>query len=46
MIKYKIFVLFLFTISLFSINFVSAEKQKEWELLGKIIYLDPGHGGY
>ena len=45
MIKYKIFVLFLFTISLFSINFVSAEKQKEWELLGKIIYLDPGHGG-
>ena len=42
--KYKICVLFLFIISLYCFEFVNANNN--FPLLGKIIYLDPGHGGY
>lgn len=41
--KYKICVLFLFIISLYCFEFVNANNN--FPLLGKIIYLDPGHGG-
>ena len=38
--------LFLIIISLCSFNFVNASKDEhKLELLGKVIYLDPGHGG-
>lgn len=42
MLKYKISTLFIFILTLCSFTLVSAEEQK---LKGKIIYLDPGHGG-
>ena len=42
MFKYRIGVLFLFIISLCAIGFVRAIDAP---LLGRIIYLDPGHGG-
>lgn len=42
MLKYRIGVLFLFIISLCAIGFV---KAIDVPLLGKVIYLDPGHGG-
>ena len=42
MLKYKIHILFLFIIILCTITFVRAEEP---QLLGKIIYIDPGHGG-
>ena len=42
----KYYILFLLIISLCSFNFVSANKvEYNLELLGKIIYIDPGHGG-
>ena len=42
----KYYILFLFVISLCSFNFVSANKvEYNLELLGKVIYIDPGHGG-
>ena len=44
MLKYKIYVLFLFVLTLVGINYISA-KNKTLPLLGKIIYIDPGHGG-
>ncbi len=44
MFKYKIYVLILFLLTITSINYVSAKKN-EMELLGKVIYLDAGHGG-
>ena len=38
--------LFLLIISLCSFNFVGANKSEyNLELLGKVIYIDPGHGG-
>lgn len=40
--KYKIYCLILFFIFLFSISLVKAQT---FPLLGKVIYLDPGHGG-
>lgn len=43
MLKYKICVLFLFIISLYCFEFVNANNN--FPLLGKVIYLDPGHGG-
>lgn len=43
MLKYKICVLFLFIISLYCFDFVNANNN--FPLLGKVIYLDPGHGG-
>ena len=44
MSKYKVAVLFLFLISLCSFHFVQASNNT-LPLLGKVIYLDPGHGG-
>ena len=40
--KYKISCLSIFIISLFTIGLVKAQ---DFPLLGKVIYLDPGHGG-
>ena len=45
MLKYKIYILILFILTLGSINYISA-KNNELPLFGKVIYLDPGHGGY
>jgi len=42
----KGYMLFLLIISLCSFNFVSANKSEyNLELIGKVIYIDPGHGG-
>ncbi len=44
--KNKIFLLFMFIISVFTVNFVSASVyNSDLKLLGKVIYVDPGHGG-
>ena len=42
MFKYKIYYLLIFLICLFSIQIVKAD---DFPLLGKVIYIDPGHGG-
>ena len=44
MFRYKICVFFMLLIGIVSFNFVSA-KENNLPLLGKIIYVDPGHGG-
>ncbi len=44
MFKYKIMCTSLFVISLLFFNYIEA-KEKEYPLLGKVIYIDPGHGG-
>lgn len=44
MLKYKICVLFLFVLILCGFSFVSADEDN-FPLLGKVIYIDPGHGG-
>lgn len=44
MIRYKMTVLFVLLIGICAFNFVKAENN-ELPLFGKIIYLDPGHGG-
>ncbi|MDD4282786.1 MAG: N-acetylmuramoyl-L-alanine amidase [Bacilli bacterium] len=44
MAKYKFFCISLFIIFTLLINHVNA-KNNEYPLLGKVIYLDPGHGG-
>lgn len=44
MLKYKIYVLILFLLTLGSINYIHAQNN-ELPLLGKVIYIDPGHGG-
>ena len=44
MLKYKICVLFLFVLVLCGFSFVSADGDN-FPLLGKVIYIDPGHGG-
>lgn len=44
MFKYKIGVLFTLILGIFSLTFVTAETN-ELPLLGKVIYIDPGHGG-
>ncbi len=44
MLKNKLFVLAIFLITICGMNYVNAEKS-ELPLLGKVIYLDPGHGG-
>ena len=43
--SYKVGVFLVFAVLLCAFNFVSA-KNKELPLISKIIYLDPGHGGY
>ncbi len=45
MFNYKVGVFLILAVLLCAINFVSA-KSKDLPLLSKIIYLDPGHGGY
>ena len=41
----KGYMLFLLILSLCSFNFVGANKSEyNLELLGKVIYIDPGHG--
>lgn len=42
--KYKIISLFITIISILSINIINASNN-ELPLLGKVIYIDPGHGG-
>lgn len=42
--KNKFLILFLFVFSLFTVGYVGA-KTTDLALLGKVIYLDPGHGG-
>lgn len=44
MLKYKIYVFLFFIIGILSINIVYASSHK-LPLLGKVIYLDAGHGG-
>lgn len=44
MLKYKICVLFLFSLLLIGFKYVSASEDT-FPLLNKIIYIDPGHGG-
>lgn len=44
MLKYKIYVLLVFVLTIFSINYINA-KNEEFPLLEKVIYIDPGHGG-
>ncbi len=44
MLKYKLGTLFLLMIGIFSFSFASAQ-DSEFPLLGKVIYIDPGHGG-
>lgn len=44
MLKYKISMLFILILFLCTFHFVRADEQ-EFALLGKVIYLDPGHGG-
>lgn len=43
--KYKILILIMFFLSIFVFEKVNAS-FKDLPLLGKIIYLDAGHGGY
>lgn len=45
MLKYKLGTLLILMLGIFSFSFVSAQDQ-EFPLLGKVIYLDPGHGGF
>ncbi len=42
--KYKIIILFITIVSILSINIIDASNN-ELSLLGKVIYIDPGHGG-
>lgn len=44
MLKYKIYVLLLFFLGVLSLNIVNASNNN-LDLLGKIIYIDVGHGG-
>lgn len=44
MLRYKIYVLFFLLVGICGFNFVSAE-ESNLPLLGKVIYIDPGHGG-
>lgn len=44
MLKYRLSILFIFLLCLGGVYFVSADTP-ELELLGKVIYIDPGHGG-
>ena len=44
MLKNKMLAFLIFTLLIFGISYVHAEKN-DLPLLGKVIYLDPGHGG-
>lgn len=45
MLKYKIYVFLFFFMFIIGLNAVIAKKNNK-DLKGKIIYIDPGHGGY
>ena len=45
MLKYKLSILFLLILSICQLSFVRANNS-DLPLLGKVIYIDPGHGGY
>lgn len=45
MIKYKIYVVFLLFLSICAFGFVRAS-DNDLQLLGKVIYIDAGHGRY
>ncbi len=45
MLRYKLYLLFFLIIGIFSFNLVSAN-ENNLPLLGHVIYIDPGHGGY
>lgn len=47
MLKYKIYVLFLFIVFICTYNFIKVDAIKHdlyLPLLGRVIYIDPGHG--
>lgn len=44
MFKYKVYILVFSFILLITINFVRAS-ENNFSLIGKVIYIDPGHGG-
>jgi N-acetylmuramoyl-L-alanine amidase len=44
-VKKKLYALFFITLFLFGAFSIRALKQEDFPLLGKVIYLDPGHGG-
>ena len=44
MLRYKICVFLFLVLSIFGLNFVNAY-QSDLPLLGRVIYIDPGHGG-
>ena len=44
MLKYKFYFLFVFVLFLCGYSFVQADTS-DLELLGKVIYINPGHGG-
>lgn len=45
MYKYKLLILFILFLSIFCISKTSALLNLDNNLIGKVIYLDPGHGG-
>lgn len=44
MLRYKIILLFLLIVGIYSFSFVQAA-ENNLDLFGKVIYIDPGHGG-
>lgn len=46
MLKHRVALIFTLIIGICTFGFVSANSSNDLPLLGKIIYLDPGHGGY
>lgn len=45
MLKYKIYVFLLFILCISGIYYVSAKTYSKYNFIGKVIYIDPGHGG-
>lgn len=43
--KYQTLFIIILVIAILGFNQVNAKVSAEWPLLGKIIYIDPGHGG-
>ncbi len=44
--KYKVLFIIMFIVLLMSLQFVDAKIKPKMTLTGKIITIDPGHGGY
>lgn len=45
MIRYRIITVSLFIVFAVFINYIEAKNNNDFPLLGKVIYIDPGHGG-